>query len=75
MSLSGLFVSKILIGGSKFDNWEKFKIYYEKEHPTKCHFKVLKTWPPPTILKCHLLDKAEKSKALFTLLYNEMQSI
>jgi len=76
LSLGGLFVSKLLVAGSKFDNWEKFKIYYEKDQPTKCSFKVLKTWPPPTIMRYHLLDnKQDKAKALFTLLYNENQSI
>jgi len=75
LSLGGLFSSKLRIEGTKIDNWEKFKLFFDKEQPNKCNLKVLKTWPLPTILRSHIVDKKSKSKALFTLLYNELQSI
>jgi len=76
LTLGGLFVSKLRVEGSKFENWEKFKITFDKEQPTNCCLKVLKTWPPPTIMRSHLLDKNGKSKkAVFSLLYNELQTL
>jgi len=75
LSLSGILVSRLRIHGSKFNNWEKFEIHYKKNCTFKCYFKVLKTWPPPTILKSHLNPEKEKLKAYFTLMYNETKRL
>jgi len=74
LSLGGVFINKLMVVGSKFDNWEKFRMFYENDG-IRCHLKVLKTWPPPTIHKCHLLESGDKTKAIFTLLYNDSKTI
>jgi hypothetical protein len=77
LSLGGVLVSKLRVEGAKYNNWEKFKIIFDKEQPTKCYLKALKTWPPPKILRSHIISKGkpDKSVASFTLLYHEQQII
>jgi len=76
LSLSGLFVNKLMVTGAKFDNWEKFRVkFFDKENPHRCHLKVMKTLPPPAIKKHHLGNKTERSRAVFVLVYNEYKSI
>jgi hypothetical protein len=76
LSLSGLFVNKLMVTGGKFDNWEKFRVkFFDKDNPHRCHLKVMKTLPPPAIKKHHLGNKMERSRAVFVLVYNEYKSI